>query len=64
MNHPIDSTILWPLLHQLWSTVCNKNQFNGSTMKDRSDDPSHHERPLNHVLTERLKSDINLSVGT
>ena len=31
------------LLHQSWSTGWNKKLLNGSTMKDRSDDPSHHE---------------------
>ena len=35
-----------PLLQQSWSTGWNEKYFNGSTMKDRSDDPSHHERTL------------------
>ena len=35
-----------PLLHQSRSTGCNEKQLNGSTMKDRSDDLSHHERTL------------------
>ena len=32
-----------PLLHQSWSTGWNENKLNGSTMRDRSDDPLHHE---------------------
>ena len=35
-----------PLLHQSYSTGWNEKKLNGSTMKDRSDDPSHHERTL------------------
>ena len=38
--------IPWPLLHQSWSTGWNEKYVNGSTMKDRSDDPWHHERTL------------------
>ena len=34
-----------PLLHQSWNTSWNEKQLN-SPMKDRSDDPSHHERTL------------------
>ena len=35
-----------PLLHQSWSTGWNEKQLNGSTMKDQSDNPSHHEQTL------------------
>ena len=35
-----------PLLHQSWSTGWNEKQLKGSTMKDRSDNPMHHERTL------------------
>ena len=35
-----------PLLHQSWSTGWNEKHPKESTMKDRSDDPSHHERTL------------------
>ena len=35
-----------PLVHQSWSTGWNEKWLNGSTMKDRSDDPSHHEQML------------------
>ena len=35
-----------PLLHQSWSTGWNKKSLNGSTMKDRCDDQSHHEQTL------------------
>ena len=35
-----------PLVHQSWSTGWNEKWLNGSTMKDRSDDPSNHERKL------------------
>ena len=31
---------------QSWCTDWNEKYLNGSTMKDRSDDPSHHERTL------------------
>ena len=34
------------LLIHLVSTGWNEKYFNGSTMRDRSDDPSHHERML------------------
>ena len=34
------------LLNQLWSTGWNEKYLNGSTMKDRSEDPSHDERTL------------------
>ena len=34
------------LYHQFWGTGWNEKYPNGSTMKDRSDDPSHHERTL------------------
>ena len=33
-------------LHQSWSTGWNEKQLNGTTTKDRPDDPSHHERTL------------------
>ena len=36
--------ILWPSLHQLWSTGWNEKYLDGSTMKDRCNDPLHHER--------------------
>ena len=32
-----------PLLHQLWSIGWNEKTLNGSTMRGRSDDPSHYE---------------------
>ena len=35
-----------PLLHQSWSTGRNEKWRNGSTMTDRSGDPSHHERTI------------------
>ena len=35
-----------PLLHLLWSAGWNEKYLNVSTMKDRSDDQSHHERSL------------------
>ena len=35
-----------PLLHQSWNTGWNEKWLSGSTMKDRSDDPSLHERTL------------------
>ena len=34
-----------PLLHQSWSTEWNEKYGNGSTMKDRSEDPSLHLAP-------------------
>ena len=43
--------------HGLWYTSrgWNEKLLNGSTMKDRSDDPSHHERMLNyHGATSRF----------
>ena len=41
MHHPrLDSA------HQSWSTGWNEKYLNGFTMKDRSEDPSHHEWPL------------------
>ena len=39
-----------------WSTGWNEKYLNGSTMRDRSDDPSHHERPLYHGATSRSYS--------
>ena len=39
-----------PLLHQSWSTGWNKKWLNGPTIKDRSDDPSHHERTWNEAV--------------
>ena len=35
-----------PFLHQSWGTGWNDQTPNGSPMKDRSDDPSHHEQTL------------------
>ena len=35
-----------PLLHQSGSTGWNEKWLNGSTMKDRSDDPSHDDRTM------------------
>ena len=35
-----------PLLHQSWSTGWNEKYLNRSTIKDRPDDPSYHERTL------------------
>ena len=35
-----------PLLHQSWSTGWNEKQLNGSTTKDPSDDPLHHDWTL------------------
>ena len=47
MHHPTDRMAhTTAFLHQSWSTGWNEKQLNGSTMKDRSDDPSHHERTL------------------
>ena len=40
------SHIPQPLLHQWWSTGWTDKQLNGSTMKDRSNDQSHHEQTL------------------
>ena len=42
----IPDRIAQPLLHQLWRTGWNEKQLYGSTMKDRSNDPSHHEEML------------------
>ena len=38
-----------PLLHQSWGTGWNEKYLNGSTMKDRSEDPSLHERKGNQI---------------
>ena len=41
------------LLHQSWSTDCNEKWLNESTIRDRFDNPSHHERtllPLSYIL--------------
>ena len=38
-------------LHQLWRTAWNEKWLNGSTMRDWSDDPSHHEWMLYHGAT-------------
>ena len=35
-----------PLLHRLWSAGWNEKYLNVSTMRDQSNDPSHHERTL------------------
>ena len=43
LYHRQDSTYHRPLLHHLWSTGWKKKMLNGSTMKDQSNDPSHHE---------------------
>ena len=40
------SHILQPLLHQSWSTGWNEKKLNVSTMKNRSEDLSHHQRAL------------------
>ena len=40
------SHIPWSLLHQSWSTGWNEKYLIGSTMKDRSDNPSHHEQTI------------------
>ena len=45
-----DNTYHRPLLYQLWSTGWNKKYLNGSTMKDRSDDPSHHDYHLYDLI--------------
>ena len=34
------------LIHQSWRTGWNEKKLNGSTMMDRSENPSHHERTL------------------
>ena len=36
----------WSLLHLWWSTGWNQKWLNESTMKDWSDDPSHHQQTL------------------
>ena len=38
--------IPWSLLHLWWSTGWNQKWLNESTMKDWSDDPSHHQQTL------------------
>ena len=45
-NHP--SYIPRPLSHQLWSTGWNEKYLNGSTIRVRVEDLSHHEQTLNH----------------
>ena len=56
-----------PLLHQLWSTGWNEKYLNGSTMKDRSDGPSHHERtllPRSYIsLPELSNNKSNIKIG-
>ena len=50
-----------PLLHQSWSTGWDEKYLNGSTMKDRSDDPSHHERtllPRSYISLQLHRSDF------
>ena len=42
-SHRQDSTYHGVCLHQSWSTGWNEKWLNGSTMRDRSDDPSHHD---------------------
>ena len=62
-SHRQDSTPR-PLLHQSWSTGWNKKYLNGSTMKDRSDDPSHHERtllPQTYISLPRVAWESTLS---
>ena len=51
-----------PLLHQSWSTGWNEKQLNGSSMKDRSDDPSHMRGRSYHGATSRscLKSKVTV----
>ena len=51
------SHMSWPLLHQSWSTDWSETLLHGSTISDRSDDPSHHFRTLYHGATSR--SDIS-----
>ena len=45
MHHPTNM-ITRHLLHQSRSTGWSEKYLNGSTMRDRSDDPSRHERTL------------------
>ena len=45
--------IRWPLLHQSWSTGWNEKKLNGSTMRDRSNNPLHHKRTIYQGVTSR-----------
>ena len=56
-----------PLLHQSWSTGWNEKYLNVSTMKDRSDDPSHHEQtllPRSYIWHYRSRSERWSAVRT
>ena len=44
-HHTMNET----LLPRSYISLRNKKQLSGSTMKDRSDDPPHHEQMLYHV---------------
>ena len=56
-----------PLLHQSWNAGWNEKLLNGSTMKDRSDDLSHHEwwlLPWSYIsLLLRVATPLAIVVG-
>ena len=45
-------------VNQSWSTCWNDKLLNGSTMRDRSDDPSHHEQMLHHGALSRFFDEL------
>ena len=50
-----------PLKHHSWSTGWNEKWLNDPTMKDRSDDTSHHERtllPQSHMISSDFRQMI------
>ena len=59
-----DNTYHSLCLHQSWSTGWNMKWLNGSTMKDRSDAPSHHERTLlpRSYISLRTKKECNILI--
>ena len=59
----ISSKVFFYMLHQLWSTGWNEKKLSGSTMKDWSDNPSHHELHL-APQSDRLHFGLVLSLIT
>ena len=49
MYHPTDR-----IAHTTWSIGRNEKQLNASSIKDRSDEPLHHERRLYHGATSHF----------
>ena len=41
----------------MWKTGWNEKLFNGSTMRDRSDNPTHHEQMHYHRDTSRSRNE-------